>query len=235
MELRYSRELRGMIYFEVYGFSYAKYGRKRYAEFDGLVLSSFRPIKVLVPDPMDVSLRRERLVPKYVVLKTSSNERVVINENDVVINIYDTKELKRWTGKKTTIPYRVVARLYTTRHRWLVPWVQVPSYIVSTETLLLLATYWVRTRRGERLGVKMLWLRGLDDIERFVKEIQYEEGALILHKKVFVYVPKPSSVHYRDLHRALKKLEMEEEFGESEEEIFERYSEEEEEHSIPLF
>jgi len=218
-----------MIYFECYGYRLSRYGREGYVEFDGINLSSFRPVKVLIPNYMDVSLRREGLVPKYVVLKSTSNERVRINENDLVINIYDTKELKRWTGKEATVPFRVVRRLEAMPRRYLVSWTEVPSYLAFRETLLLLATYWVRTRRRESLGMKILWLKGLSDVDWFVRRVQYEEGVLVSHKNVFIYVPKPSAVHYRDLHRALKELEMEKELWESEEVFIERYSEEEEE------
>jgi len=142
--LRYSRELRGMIYFEVYGFSYAKYGRKRYAEFDGLVLSSFRPVKVLMSDYLDLRLRKNKYPPKYVVFKSSGNSRVILSDSDInrICSIYDTRCLKNMTGKSATIPQRVLMRVSTLRTN-LVPWIDVPSYLVSAETLLLLALYWV--------------------------------------------------------------------------------------------
>jgi len=229
MDVKYSRELRGMIYFECYGYRYVRYGRKRCVEFDGVVLSSFRPIKVLMSDYLDLKLRNNKYPPKYVVLKASSNSQVIVTDNDVIINIYDTKELKRYTGKTSTIPYRILSRVYATRSN-LVSWNEIPSYLVSSEKLLLLALYWVRSLRRENLGIKMFWIQGLDEVKSFVKMVRYEEGLLVNHGNVVVYVPKPGNIHYRDLYRALKEMEMEKELDKTEEAFFiDRLSREEEE------
>lgn len=197
-----------MIYFEVRGFRHMKYGRRRYREVDGLVLSSFRPVKVLLSDYLDLTLRKNKYPPKYVVFKSSGNSRVVLVDSDInrICSVYDVRCLKKETGKKSTIPYRVLMRIYTLKTN-LTPWIDVPSYLVSTETLLI-ALYWIRSLWGENLGMRIIWLRGVDQVKSFIEAVRYEEGLLVNHGNVHVYVPKPGRVHYRDLYRALRDLEM---------------------------
>jgi len=174
-----------------------------------LVLSSFRPVKVLMSDYLDLRLRKNKYPPKYVVFKSSGNSRVILSDSDInrICSIYDTRCLKNMTGKSATIPQRVLMRVSTLRTN-LVPWIDVPSYLVSAETLLLLALYWVRSLRGENLGMKIIWLRGVGDVKEFVEMVRYAEGVLVNHTNVYVYIPKPERVHYRDLYRALRDLEM---------------------------
>jgi len=203
--MRYSREMRKMIYFEAYGFNPVTYGNRSYVSCHGLVLSSFRPVEVLVPYDLYSELRRAR-VKKYVVLKSSSNKRVIVSADDRVINIYDRKKLQRYTGKHATVPERVVMRLQTmftkTDRMFFIDWIEVPSFLSGDRLLILLAIYYV----GSGLGMKMFHLDH-QDAEKLVRELRYIEGLLVDHGEVLVYVPKPVPyIHYNDVRRALVSL-----------------------------
>ena len=96
----YSRELRGLTYFEIYGYDMVVYRNQLRPVYWGISLSSMRPIRVLV-DP----LLRERLMDsrarKYVARKWSSNWSLILRtkDRDAICNVYDEACLKRLTGK----------------------------------------------------------------------------------------------------------------------------------------
>lgn len=91
--MRYGRELESMIYFEVYGYR-IRTSREGDILYDGLVLSSFRPVRVLALEALDSSLRVEER-SKYVVLKPSPNPSVYPSSSNVVIYVHDRKELEK--------------------------------------------------------------------------------------------------------------------------------------------
>ena len=230
----YSRELRGITYFEVYGFNPVMYGRKKYVVCEGMSLSSFRPIGVLVPYNKYSELKKA-VVKKYVVLKSSSNRRVTISDSDRIANIYDRKRLRQLTGREATIPERIAMRLRTLQRMsdrmFFTHWKEVSSYM--PEILVLLALYYVRSR----LGMKLFRIEGLENIRKLVWKIHYLDGLLIDHDDVYVFVPRPiSHVHYNELRRAFISLKIEEQHSEDEEEYMGELhdEEEEEEYDLPI-
>ncbi len=204
--MRYSREIRRMIYFEAYGFNPVVYAGRRYIACDGLILSSFRPVKVLIPYDIYEYLRKAR-VKKYVAIKSTSNKRITISTRDIVVSIYDRKRLKQITNKESTIPERIDMRLRTTSRdseMYFVPWNEIPSFLLSTgKKMILLALYYVRSS----LGMKMFKFDNYSSIEKLAKKLRYIEGLLINHREAFVYVPRPERyIHYNDVRRALISL-----------------------------
>jgi hypothetical protein len=200
--------MRRMVYFEAYGFNPTIYANRRYVSCNGLVLSSFRPVEVLIPYNLYTDLRRAR-VKKYVILKTTSNERVVVSTNDKIVNIYDREKLQRYTGKYATIPERIDMRLRTisgeTDRMLFIDWSEVPSFLEASEdrVLILLAMYYVRSR----LGMKMFKFDDYHLVEKLVKKLRYTEGLLVTHNEAFVYIPQPTPyIHYNDVRRALISL-----------------------------
>lgn len=113
MKMKYSRELRNMIYFEVYNRDVVSSRGRVYIRYDGLVLSSFRPVSVLSPRDVDDRLRVERRRKYVLVGRSSSNPSIYLTPQDVVVSIYDRKKLKKVTGKEYTIPERIRMRLST--------------------------------------------------------------------------------------------------------------------------
>ncbi|MCD6362209.1 MAG: hypothetical protein J7M38_15225 [Armatimonadetes bacterium] len=230
----YSRELRNMVYFEVYRFNPSVYGRRKCVVCEGMVLSSFRPIEVLIPYDIHSILRRA-VVKKYIALKTTSNKRVTIPGTEKIASIYDRKRLKQLTGKEATIPERISMRIRTLQRasdRMLFAyWNELPSYIYSSEALILLALYYVRSR----LGMKMFRFEDLEHVKKFVKKVHYLDGVLINHNDVYVYVPRPvNHVHYNDIRRAFLSLRIEQHEQLSEEEYGEEQYDEEEEYDEEL-
>jgi len=204
--MKYSREMRKIIYFEPYGFNPVVYGNREYMSCHGLVLSSFRPIEVLVPHNLYTDLRKAR-VKKFIALKSSSNERVLISRDDRIINIYDREKLLRYTGKHATIPERIVMRLQTlfteTDRMFFADWVEIPSFLSEDKSLTLLAIYYV----GSSLGMKMFYFNDHHLVEKLIRKLRYVEGLLVVHNEELVYVPKPTPyIHYNDVRRALISL-----------------------------
>jgi len=204
--MRYSREMRKMIYFEAYGFNPVAYGNRSYVSCHGLVLSSFRPVEVLIPYDLYTDLRKTR-VKKYVLLKSSSNKRVLVSADDRIINIYDRKRLQRYTGKHATIPERIVMRLQTlfteSDRMFFANWVEVPSFFTEGRLLILLAIYYVRSS----LGMKMFYFNDHRLVKKLVRKLRYVEGLLAAHNEALVYVPKPTPyIHYNDVRRSLISL-----------------------------
>jgi len=224
--VKYSREMRRIIYFEPYGFNPVVYGNRGYMSCHGLVLSSFRPIEVLVLNNLYMDLRRAR-VKKFVALKSSSNKRVVIAKDDRIISIYDREKLRRYTGKRATIPERIAMRLQTLfetdSRMFFADWVEVPSFLSENKQLILLALYHARSS----IGMKMLYFDDCYLVEELIKKLSYEKGLLVVHDEALVYVPKPVPyIHYNDVRRALISLKYSfagarisiEDIGDSEEE-----------------
>ncbi|MEM4053152.1 MAG: hypothetical protein QW646_05330 [Ignisphaera sp.] len=70
---------------------------------------------------MDSMLRNRRGPKKFVVLKSTSNQTLILTESDVsrIAMIYDVRRLKELTGKDGTIPMRLLMRLKTLkRAKW---------------------------------------------------------------------------------------------------------------------
>ncbi|BEP18031.1 hypothetical protein PYJP_13830 [Pyrofollis japonicus] len=204
----YSRELSRMIYFEAYGYNPARYGKSVYSATRGLVLSSLRPVEVLIPEPMYQQLRRTR-VKKYTVLRSSSNQRIVLRTRDIVINIYDEYRLRRYTGKSATVPQRIAMRLKTLKRMsdtmFTTRWEDVITYMGEGGELLLLALYY-NYRRGS-LGMKLFVFDNPFVVEVFFSKVGYREGVLAIHDNAVVYVPIPySHVRYNDLRRAFESI-----------------------------
>ncbi len=207
--MRYSRELRNMVYFEAYGFNPVIYGRKRYIAYEGMVLSSFRPVEALV-DYITASRLREAMVKKYVILKSTSNKRVVIAGSDRVTSIYDRKRLRQLTGKEATVPERIAMRLQTVQRSdddmLFIGWYELPSYTFS-KPLVLLLLYYVRSR----IGMKMFKLTDYEDVKKLVEKLHYIDGLLVDHSEATVFIPRPvKHVHYNDVRRAFISLKAEE-------------------------
>jgi len=118
----YSRELRNLVYFEVYGSGREiRTGRGVYYRYPGIVLSGFRIIDVLVSRDLLEYLHRDMRKRKFIVVrKCGGNTRVVIKSKDVdkISYIYDLENLKRLTGKNGTIPERLLMRLKTLKNGW---------------------------------------------------------------------------------------------------------------------
>lgn len=119
----YSTELRNLTYFEVY--SRGTVVRDRvYFSYPGLSLSSFRYVRVLCTKSLDNVLRNRRGPKKFVVLKSTSNQTLILTERDVsrITMIYDVRRLKELTGKDGTIPMRLLMRLKTLKRvKWVPP------------------------------------------------------------------------------------------------------------------
>ena len=226
-----------MTYFEAYGYNPAFYHNKEYVACKGIVLSSFRPVEVLLPSALHEQLR-EAVVKKYVVIKSTSNTRVFLARDDIarIACIYDKKKLKRLTGKEATIPERINMRVRTIRKRddrlLFVDWIEVPSYLYNSyKKLILLALYYVR----RRLGVKMFEVNGYEEAVKLVKKLSYSQGILAEHEEAYVFVPMATKhVHYNDVRKAfisLKLLSEEEERGDVFDLLGDEYEEEGEEES----
>ena len=233
----YSRELIKMIYFEAYGYNPVFYCNKEYVACKGIVLSSFRPVEVLLP-PVLYQQLREAVVKKYMVMKSTSNRRVVIARSDVarISCIYDRKKLKQLTGKEATIPERVAMRVRTIvrrddrlLHVW---WTEVPSFLHDfSKKLILLALYYVRNH----LGIKIFEVNNYEETAKIVQKLNYSEGILAEHEEAYVFVPMATKhVHYNDVRKAfisLKLLSKEEEQEDVFDLLGEEYEEEGEEES----
>jgi len=119
---RYSRELRNLVYFEVYGSGREIRTRRGiYYRYPGVILSSFRLVDVLVSKDLLEYLRKDMRKRKFIVVrKCGGNTRVVIKSKDVdkISYIYDVENLKRLTGKSGTIPERLLMRLRTLKNGW---------------------------------------------------------------------------------------------------------------------
>lgn len=119
----YSTELRNLTYFEVYSRGIVVRDRV-YFSYPGLSLSSFRYVQVLCTKSLDIMLRNRRGPKKFVVLKSTSNQTLILTERDVsrIAMIYDVRRLKELTGKDGTIPMRLLMRLKTLkRAKWVPP------------------------------------------------------------------------------------------------------------------
>jgi len=225
-----------MVYFEVYRFNPSVYGRRKYVVCEGMVLSSFRHIEVLIPYDI-YSILRRAVVKKYVALRTTSNKRVTISGTERIASIYDRKRLRQLTGKEATIPERISMRIRTLRRisdRMLFAyWSEVPSYMYSSRALILLALYYVRSR----LGMKMFRFEDLEQVKKFAKKVHYLDGVLIDHNDIYVYVPRPvNHVHYNDIRRAFISLRIEEQHEHPKEEHYEEelYGEEGYDEELPI-
>ena len=139
------------MYFEVYGNRVVMYRNRRYYSYDGIALSSFRPVEVLVPKTI-VEKLKEEYVRKFVVFRSVANKSVVISEGNKVVSIYNRQALKQLTGKGGTLPERLYMRVRTLRRMdsgvFLIHWTEVLSY--AWHSLVILAIY--STRSG--LGMK---------------------------------------------------------------------------------
>lgn len=227
--MRYSRELRNIVYFEVYGYNIIISGRgRRYVKYDGLVLSSFRPIDVLCTEDMDDRLRVERR-RKYVLIgRSSSNPSIFLSPSDDIVYIYDRKELERKTGKRYTIPERIRMRISTTSivdeggfSRYF--WTDIPDIIndylqgsgVYPVNVVFLLLY---TSGREGIGMKMFRLR-FDEEERldlrWVRRLNYQYGYVFSGPGYVTVVPMYSRyVSFSDVHRALSSMKSRERVSE---------------------
>ncbi|MEM4959637.1 MAG: hypothetical protein QXX12_07210 [Nanopusillaceae archaeon] len=118
----YSRELRNLTYFEVYGSGREIRTRRGiYYRYPGVVLSGFRMIDVLVSRDLLEYLHKDERKRKFIVVrKCGGNTRVVVRFRDIdkISYIYDLENLKRLTGKNGTIPERLLMRLRTLKNGW---------------------------------------------------------------------------------------------------------------------
>lgn len=202
----YSRELRGLLYFEIYGHGMVAYRNQLRPVYWGINLSSMRPIRVLV-DP----LLRERLADsrarKYVARKWSSNWSLILKpkDRDAICNAYDTACLKRLTGKAAPLAERLLMRASTT-HDELIPWERLGDLVDDNVRICMLFIYKIRLS----CGVKLLCING-PIIHDVMKIIAYDEGLLFGPFKApdnllyFSFVPKkPILVGYDEVRRVIR-------------------------------
>jgi len=227
----YSREMRKMVYFEVYGNRVVMYGNRRYYSYDAVSLSSFRPVEVLVPRSIAEKLKEE-YVRKFVVFRITSNETLVLNMEDSIVNIYDRKTLKRLTGKEGTVPERLYMRVRTLRRvggrALLIHWTEILSY--EWNSLTILALY----AKESGLGMKMIRGEARGKMKDVLKLLPYIDGYLIIHGDMATFVPRSdvSKVRYRDIAKAVALVRGRQEMVEEE---FEYEEEDAEEGGITLW
>lgn len=186
--MKYSRELRSTIYFEVYGYNVVVRRGRKYVRYDGLVLSSFRPISVLASEDVDRSLRVVGRRKYVLVGRSTSNPSIYLTSNDTIVYVYDRKLLKKVTGKELTIPERIRMRLSTLSNvedgfrRCF--WSEIPYYVgdnvVSSGVYPVVVSFLFLYRSGKGgLGLKMVRYivdEGMDLDLRWVDRLKYQFG-----------------------------------------------------------
>lgn len=214
MRLRYSRELRNLIYYE-YGTlaikpKIAVYRGKRYAAVPGILLSSFRPVRLL----LSYRVARKSItnaIRKFVVVKSTANDNVTISSNDKICNIYDVQCLKDKTGKAATIAERIAMRL-ATLHAEFDNWWNLRKHlrkqfytgdIDPASKLVVLALYYVKNKLAMAMFTFDLNSIFAEAVPIFFKKLRYGESLYIHHDDYIVIVTKPvDSVGYHSLYKA---------------------------------
>lgn len=123
--VRYSKEMRRLIYFESYGHAVPiETWRGALYRYWGIHLSSFRLIEVLATKEVAERLRKKK-ERKHVIVGRDcrGNNRVILRSSDMerIAYIYDEEALLKLTGKKNTIPERLLMRLKTLKINWISP------------------------------------------------------------------------------------------------------------------